>query len=174
LWEALLDGTIDMIATDHAPHAPEEKMRSNIWSCDCGFPGVETQMPIMLTEINRGRMTIGDYVRWSAANPAKAWGLYPRKGVLQVGSDADIVVVDMDRDDLIDQAALHSRSRISPWHGRAITGRPRHTIVRGQVVVRDGELVGAPGWGKPARQSMPPAHPRNTDKTMLAITGGTP
>ncbi len=73
-----------MIATDHAPHAPEEKMRGNIWSCDCGFPGVETQMPIMLTEVNRGRMSIGDYVRWSAVNPAKAWGLYPT--AISVGS----------------------------------------------------------------------------------------
>jgi dihydroorotase len=174
LWEALLDGTIDMIATDHAPHAPEEKMRGNIWSCDCGFPGVETQMPIMLTEVNRGRMTISDYVRWSAVNPAKAWGLYPRKGTLQVGSDADIVVVDMDRNEIIDQAALHSRSKISPWHGRAITGRPLHTIVRGEIVVRDGELTGRPGWGKPVAQSIPPAHPRNTDKTMVAITGRKP
>jgi len=171
LWQALLDGTIDMIATDHAPHAPDEKTRANIWSCDCGFPGVETQMPIMLTEVNRGRMTIMDYVRWSAANPAKAWGLFPRKGTLQVGSDADIVIIDLDREEQIDQAALHSRSKISPWHGRTVTGRPRHTIVRGRVVVRDGALVGSPGWGKPVRQSMPPAHPRNTDKTTIAITG---
>jgi dihydroorotase-like cyclic amidohydrolase len=169
LWEALHDGTIDMIATDHAPHAPEEKQRANIWTCDCGFPGVETQMPIMLTEVNRGRMTLRDYVRWSAVNPAKAWGIFPGKGVIQVGSDADIVVVDLDCDDFIDQCALHSRSKISPWHGRAITGRPRHTIVRGRVVVRDGELVGKPGWGRPVRQSMPEAKPRNTDKSMAAI-----
>jgi dihydroorotase-like cyclic amidohydrolase len=55
LWDALMDGTIDMIATDHAPHTPEEKTRDSIWSCDCGFPGVETQMPLMLTEVNRER-----------------------------------------------------------------------------------------------------------------------
>jgi dihydroorotase len=172
LWAALHDGTIDMIATDHAPHAPEEKRRADIWSCDCGFPGVETQMPIMLTEVNRGRMTISDYVRWSAANPAKAWGLFPRKGVLQVGSDADIVIADLACDEFIDQRELHSRSKISPWHGRAITGRPRHTIVRGRVVVRDGRLVGEPGWGRPVRQQMPAAHPRNEDKTMAAILRG--
>jgi allantoinase len=169
LWQALCDGTIDMIATDHAPHAPEEKLRSNIWTCDCGFPGVETQMTIMLTEINRGRMTISDYVRWSAVNPAKAWGLFPRKGVLQPGSDADIAIVDLDHDGIIDQAALHSRSKISPWHGRVIKGSPRHTIVRGRVVVRDGELVGEAGWGRPVRQEMRPPQPRNSDKTMAAI-----
>ncbi len=172
LWQALLDGTIDMIATDHAPHSPEEKLRSNIWTCDCGFPGVETQMPIMLTEVNLGRMTISDYTRWSAVNPAKAWGLFPRKGAIQVGSDADIVVVDLDCHGVIDQRVLHSRSKISPWHGRSITGQPRHTIVRGRVVVRDGELVGGSGWGRPAQQAMPPAHPRNSDKTMAAILRG--
>src|SRR5216683_303390 len=71
LWDALMDGTIDMIATDHAPHAPEEKTRNDIWTVDCGFPGVETQMPLMLTEVAAGRMSICDYVRKSAANPAK-------------------------------------------------------------------------------------------------------
>ena len=82
IWAALLDGTIDLIATDHAPHAPEEKTRNDIWTVDCGFPGVETQMPLMLTEVNAGRMSICDYVRMSAFNPARIWGLYPRKGAL--------------------------------------------------------------------------------------------
>ena len=72
IWAALLDGTIDLIATDHAPHAPEEKTRNNIWTVDCGFPGVETQMPLMLTEVNAGRMSICDYVRMSAYNPARS------------------------------------------------------------------------------------------------------
>ncbi len=96
LWAALADGTIDMIATDHAPHTPEEKTRNDIWAVDCGFPGVETQMPLMLTEVDRGRMSICDYVRLSAFNPAKIWGLYPRKGAIAPGSDADIAIVDLD------------------------------------------------------------------------------
>ncbi|MBV9825156.1 MAG: allantoinase AllB [Alphaproteobacteria bacterium] len=170
LWQALLDGTIDMIATDHAPHAPEEKQRASIWTCDCGFPGVETQMSIMLTEINRGRATISDYVRWSAVNPAKAWGLFPRKGVIQPGADADIAIVDLAAEGTIDQRALHSRSKITPWHGRPTRGRPRDTIVRGRVVVRDGVLIGEPGWGRPVRQAMREPAPHNTDKTMGAIT----
>src|SRR6266567_5110580 len=83
LWAALADGAVDVIATDHAPHSPEEKTRNDIWTVDCGFPGVETQMPLMLTEVNAGRFSISDYVRWSASNVAKLWGLYPRKGVIQ-------------------------------------------------------------------------------------------
>jgi len=169
LWQALRDGTVDMIATDHAPHTPEEKTRASIWDCDCGFPGVETQMPLMLTEMNAGRMSLNDYVRWSARNPAMAWGLYPRKGVLQVGSDADIVIVDAGREQRIDQATLHSRSHISPWHGRLIKGAPVMTLVRGRVVMDDGKLVGEKGWGRPVRQHMPEPHPRNTDKTSAAI-----
>ena len=169
LWQGLTDGTIDMIATDHAPHLPDEKSHRSIWQCECGFPGVETQMRVMLTEVNRGRITLNQYVRWTAVNPAHAWGLYPRKGVLQPGADADIVIVDMERRETIDQEALHSRSRISPWHGRTVQGVPICTIVRGAVVMRDGEVVGAPGWGRPVQQRMPRARPRNTDKTSAAI-----
>ena len=111
LWDALADGTIDVIATDHAPHSPEEKTRNDIWTVDCGFPGVETQMPLMLTEVNAGRFNICDYVRWSAVNPAKIWGLYPRKGVIQPGADADIAIVDLAREWSIDDAKLQSLRR---------------------------------------------------------------
>ena len=170
LWEALREGVVDMIATDHAPHLPEEKTRPIVWQCDCGFPGVETQMPLMLTEVNRGRMSICDYVRWACANPAKAWGLFPSKGVIQPGADADIVLVDMKREWSIDQSQLFSKSKISPWHGRQVRGGPVLTMVRGRVVMEGGRIVGEPGWGKPAQQKMPPAAPRNVDKTTAAIT----
>jgi dihydroorotase len=173
LWNALMDGTIDMIATDHAPHAPDEKTRNDIWTVDCGFPGVETQMPLMLTEINRGRATIQDYVRWSAEAPAKIWGLHSRKGALTVGSDADIAIVDLNRSWTIDDALIQSRSKISPWHGRQATALPIHTIVRGRFVMKDRTLQeGARGTGRSvhAIQQMPLASPRNTDTTMTVIT----
>ena len=176
LWNALMDGTIDMIATDHAPHAPDEKTRNDIWIVDCGFPGVETQMPLMLTEINRGRATIQDYVRWSAESPAKIWGLYPRKGALTVGSDADIAIVDLNRSWTIDDAQIQSRSKISPWHGREATALPIHTIVRGRFVMKDRILQeNARGTGRSvhAIQQMPQATPRNTDSTMAVITSNT-
>src|SRR5580692_7395804 len=173
IWDALMDGTVDIIATDHAPHTREEKTRNDIWTVDCGFPGVETQMPLMLTEVNRGRATLQDYVRWSAEAPAKIWGLYPRKGTLTVGSDADIAIVDLKRNWTIDDALIQSRSKISPWHGRQATALPIHTIVRGRFVMKDRTLQEhARGTGRSvhAIQEMPPAKPCNTETTMSAIT----
>ena len=166
LWEALCDGTIDMIATDHAPHAQAEKVSENIWACDCGFPGVETQMPLMLTQIARQRASLMDYVRWTAVNPAKAWGLYGVKGVIAPGAHADIAIVDMERRGVLDQDRLHSIGKTSPWHGWEVQGVPLHTIVRGRFVMRNGSLVGdACGWGRSVKgvQRMPPAQPRNME-----------
>ena len=172
LWAALADGTIDLIATDHAPHTPEEKTRNDIWAVDCGFPGVETQMPLMLTEVNNGRMSICDYVRKSSFNPAKIFGLFPRKGAIQVGADADLAIVDLARSQTLDDAALHSRSKITPFNGRAIQGLPLHTLVRGRFIMKDRQLsAGVKGWGRSvhAIQHMPSPRPRNTELTMQAI-----
>jgi dihydroorotase len=175
LWAALADGAIDIIATDHAPHAPAEKTRNDIWTVDCGFPGVETQMPLMLTEVNAGRMSISDYVRWSAANPAKIWGLYPRKGVVQAGAQADLALVDLGRESVIDDALLQSRSKATPWHGRPVRGLPIHTLVRGRFVMRERALVPETrGWGRSVHtlQQLPAAAPRNVEQTMEAIVRG--
>ncbi len=170
LWQALREGVIDMLATDHAPHLPEEKARASVWQCDCGFPGVETQMPLMLTEVNRGRLSISDYVRWACVNPAKAWGFFPNKGVIQPGADADVVLVNPGREWTLDQSQLFSKSKISPWHGRRVQGAPVLTLVRGKIVMEGGRLVAEPGWGKPAKQKMPAPAPRNVDKTTAAVT----
>ncbi|MBV9077469.1 MAG: dihydroorotase family protein, partial [Methylobacteriaceae bacterium] len=173
LWVALADGTIDLIATDHAPHSPEEKTRNDMFDVDCGFPGVETQMPLMLTAMHAGRMTIMDYVARSAAKPAKTFGLYPRKGVIAPGAEADIAVVDLAREWTIDDAKLQSRAKITPWHGRKVQGLALHTLVRGRFVMRDRALVeGTRGLGRSVHviQQMPAATPRNTDQTLVSIT----
>jgi dihydroorotase len=172
IWQALLDGTIDLIATDHAPHTPEEKTRNDIWNVDCGFPGVETQMPLMLTAVNAGRMSISDYVRMSAFNPARIWGLYPRKGALVPGADADIAIVDLARAHTIEDAKLMSRSKISPWNGRKVKGLPIHTVVRGRFVMKDRTLVpGSKGWGRSVHkiQDMPPPAVRHAETSLKAV-----
>jgi dihydroorotase len=173
LWQALGNGTVDIIATDHAPHSREEKTRNDMFDVDCGFPGVETQMPLMLTEVNAGRMTIMDYVAMSAAKPAKIFGLYPRKGVIAPGAEADIAVVDLTHEWTIDDARVQSRAKISPWQGRKVKGLPVHTIVRGRFVMRDRALSeGTRGHGRSVHtiQKMPAAMPRNIDQTMNAVT----
>jgi dihydroorotase len=173
LWAAIRDRTIDMISTDHAPHTSEEKHRDDIWTADCGFPGVESQMPLMLTAVARGEISIVDYMRLSSVAPARAFGLYPRKGALIPGADADLTMVDLAANSRIDQAMLHSaRARITPFHGHALKGLPVHTLVRGGFVMRDRELVAeARGWGKSVRriQQMPTPAPRNIEHTTAAI-----
>ncbi|MGD9769591.1 MAG: dihydroorotase family protein [Pseudolabrys sp.] len=148
LWQALMDGTIDIISTDHAPHLPAEKRHESIWDCAPGFPGVETSMRLMLTEVSRGRMTLPDYVRMACAMPAKAFNLYPRKGVLAAGADADIVLVDMNKRGLINAADLHSIGNATPFEGFEVVGMPVRTMVRGRTVALNGMPVGRPGWGR--------------------------
>ena len=144
LWQALLTGDLDSIATDHAPHLREEKLSPNVWNALSGFPGVETVLPLMLTQVNAGRMSLEEYVRWHCENPARIWGLYPRKGVIRVGSDADLTLIDLDRRGVIKAEQLHSKSKITPYEGMHIHGAPLCTIMRGHVVMRDGELFGEP------------------------------
>ncbi|MCZ8182651.1 MAG: dihydroorotase family protein [Beijerinckiaceae bacterium] len=175
IWQALQSGVVDMIATDHAPHTPEEKSKAVIWEADCGFPGVETQMPLMLNEVARGRITLEHYVKISAENPARAFGLWPAKGRIEAGAHADIAVVDMARKETITAAALHSRGKITPFEGVEVTGVPIHTLVRGRFVQRDRRLVEeTSGWGRQVTsiQRMPPARPRNTGQTLAAVLRG--
>ena len=126
-------------------------------------------MPVMLTQVNSGRMSINQYVQWSAHAPAHAWGCYPNKGVIQAGSDADIVIADLTGGRTIDNADLHSKSKVTAWHGFETTASVDWTLVRGRVVVKERELVGDQGWGKPVKQKMPEPAPQNLDKTMEAI-----
>jgi allantoinase len=174
LWQALRDGVVDMLATDHAPHSIPEKTDPNVWRCCSGFPGVETAVPLMLTEVAAGRISLAHYVRLSAVNPAKAWGLFPRKGALQVGSDADIAIVDLAREGRVRAAALHSKSKITPFEDRPVRGLPVATLVRGKLVARDGELVGPAGWGRAVEPTMPAPAPCNPDWTSAAIVKPAP
>ena len=152
LWQAIDKGLIDILTTDHAPHSIAQKTRSNIWDNSCGLLGVESLLPLMLTEVRRGRLTLERLVALCSTNPAKVWNLYPGKGALCVGADADMVLVDMNRSSRIDQSKLHSKQRVSGWHGRSIEGLPVRTIVRGKTVMLNSELVGAAGWGRRVQQ----------------------
>ena len=171
IWQGFRSGVIDMIATDHAPHLPEEKIRNRIWDADCGFPGVETQMPLMLTQVSQGLLTLEEYVKKSAANPAKAFGLWPMKGRIGAGAHADIAIVDMKREETVSAERLHSRGKITPFEGYKTTGAPVHTLVRGKFVQKNRKLVEqAAGHGKQVTdiQRMPTPRPVNTDRYLQA------
>jgi dihydroorotase len=144
IWRALLDGSVDTLASDHAPHSEEEKWRPSVWDALSGFPGVETLVPVMLNEVSRGRLPITRLVDATAERPARIYGIYPRKGSLEVGSEADAIVVNLDTRWTIQDRNLHSKTRVSPWDGYEVTGAVDTTIVRGMVVARDGQPVGAP------------------------------
>ncbi|MFQ5913874.1 MAG: dihydroorotase family protein [Nitrospinota bacterium] len=149
-WSALANGDIDGIGTDHAPHTIQEKEpgRKDVWSCPPGFPAVETSLPLTLTKCAEGGLTLTRLAELMSAGPAKLLGLYPRKGAIRVGSDADLTIVDYPVEEVIDQKKLHSKCGWSPFDGWTVRGVPVMTILRGKVVMRDGEITGAPGDGR--------------------------
>lgn len=136
LWDGLSKGTVDFVATDHAPFDWDtEKNGADIWQAFSGFPGVETMLPLMLTEgYHAGRLSLSRMVQVLSENPARQYGLYPRKGALQVGSDADFVLVDLERRWVFSATEQESRAKYSPFHGRVMIGKPVQTFVRGQRV----------------------------------------
>ncbi|QCW02491.1 allantoinase AllB [Natrinema pallidum] len=153
LWDVGIDqGAIDCIATDHAPHTPTEKKVDdpfgNTWDAISGFVGLETEIPVMLSFVDQGRLTLEEWVRRHSTRPAQVWGMYPQKGSLQVGTDADFTIVDPDREwTLADRTELHSKNCVTPFEGETFTGKAIATVVRGDVVAEDGTVVGESGYG---------------------------
>ncbi len=150
LWAAVSDGTVDILATDHAPHTRAEKAKPYPES-PAGMPGVQTLVPVMLDHVAHGRLTLERFVDLTSAGPQRVFNL-AGKGRIAVGYDADFTLVDLQARRVIDDAQQASRVGWTPFHGMAVTGWPLATIIRGTVVMRDGELIGTPG-GKQCRFS---------------------
>lgn len=151
LWDALAKGVIDIVATDHAPGTKEEKEIGwgNIWTAQIGIPGVETLLPLMLGEgVAKGRLTLERLVDALCTKPAQTFGLYPRKGVIREGSDADLVLVDLKKEVTIAAEKLHYKVGWTPYEGVGVKGMPVMTISRGTIVAEDGDVVGKPGHGQ--------------------------
>ena len=145
LLEGLNDGRVNMIATDHSPHTAEEKLTGDIWTAISGFPGVETSVRFFLTNgYHTGRMTLQQLARATSEGPAKTWDIYPQKGAIALGSDGDLTIIDLNKEGVIRDDDLHSKNHVTPFDGRKTKGQPVATIVRGRIVMRDGELVGEP------------------------------
>lgn len=138
LWQALLDGVIDFIATDHAPHTLEEKAQEYP-NTPSGMPGVETSLPLMLTQAMQGRCTVAQVSNWMSKAVAKAYGI-PQKGAIAPGYDADLVLVDLNTYRPVRREELLTKCRWSPFEGWNLTGWPVMTIVGGQIVYDKGQL----------------------------------
>jgi len=136
LWQALLDGHIQVIATDHAAHTLEEKMQPYPDS-PSGLPAVENSLALMLDQANRGRCTIQQIVHWMSDAPARVWDVV-NKGRIEVGYDADLVLVDMNKRETVLDENQQTKCRWSPWHGAELQGWPVRTWVMGHEVFRDG------------------------------------
>ncbi|MBL8577082.1 MAG: dihydroorotase [Mesorhizobium sp.] len=150
VWQGVAQGVIDVLGSDHAPHTLEEKQKPYP-SSPSGMTGVQTLVPIMLDHVNAGRLTLERFVDLSSHGPNRIFGI-SRKGRIAAGYDADFTIVDMKRSETITNAQQGSKAGWTPYDGKKVTGWPVGTIVRGNRIMWDGEIV-TKGQGRPVEFS---------------------
>jgi dihydropyrimidinase len=169
IWEGIRSGVFQTFSSDHCPFRYEgtdgkknPNARSGFRWVPNGIPGVETRLPVFFSEgVSAGRITVNEFVALTATNHAKMYGLYPRKGSIGVGFDADLTLWDPNKRETIRQAILHHGSDYTPWEGFKVTGWPVMTISGGEIVAEDGRITGRAGRGRIlARDLSPYARPR--------------
>lgn len=151
LWNALANGVLDMVVSDHYAPLQAEKERGweNIWEVEGGVPGVETRIMLMISEgFHRRKISLKRLVEILSITPAKVFGLYPEKGLIQVGSDADLTIIDLKEKMTIKAEKLHHRADWTPFDSFKVKGVPKLTMVRGEVVAKEGSFWGREGFGK--------------------------
>ena len=139
------------MASDHAPHTLQEKKAKVVWDVKVGIPNLETTLPLLLTEVNRGRLSIADVARLMAEKPAEIFKLKSR-GYLKEGNNADLTVVDLKRKYKIEASKFHSKAKYSPFDQWTVEGKPVKTFVNGQLIMDNGEIVAKAGSGKIIRR----------------------
>ncbi len=155
VWAGIIDGTLSIFSSDHAPYTfdasgklpkGDDTVFSEIAN---GLPGLETRMPLLFSEgVNKGKISIEKFVEITSTNHAKTYGLYPRKGVIRVGSDADIAVWDQTKQVEISSGMLHDKVGYTPYEGMAVQGWPVVVVSQGNIVVKDNQLLAKPGDGR--------------------------
>jgi dihydroorotase-like cyclic amidohydrolase len=142
-----------MVGSDHCPYEEKEKEAgvNDIWLAPAGAPHVEWMLPLMLDQVNQGRISIQKLVELSSENPARRFGLYPKKGTIQVGSDADLVIVDLKAKKRLTREQMFTKGKATArlYEGKEIQGLPWMTIVRGKAIMRNGKISEeTSGWGR--------------------------
>ena len=150
VWQAIKENQIDSIGTDHVANCLKMKLEGeDIWAALSGFPGIGTLLPIMLSEgVNRGRISLEQLTRLTSTNAAKIFGMYPKKGSLDKGSDADITLIDLKKEKKVTNEIFGGFSDYVIYEGWNLKGWPVKTIVRGELIADDFEVIGKPGYGK--------------------------
>jgi dihydroorotase-like cyclic amidohydrolase len=150
IWDAILDGTIDYIDSDHGPHRLEEIERARVDAskAELGNPQYDNMLSVLLNDVNNGKLALSDIVRLLCENPAKLIGYFPQKGSVTVGADADLVLVDMQKSIDIRDEDIKSKVRWTPYAGWKVTGGPVLTMSRGVVIARNGDVVADYGRGR--------------------------
>jgi dihydropyrimidinase len=163
VWAGLRNDTLQVFSSDHAPFRFDDpqgkKLHGETTSFDKipnGIPGLETRLPLLFSEgVGKGRISLNRFVRLTATNPAKLYGLYPRKGSISIGADADLVIWDPDCSVTIRNTDLHHNVDYTPYEGRVLTGWPKTVVSRGKVIIADGKCHARPGQGQFLRCDAP-------------------
>jgi dihydroorotase (multifunctional complex type) len=151
LWKGVGEGNVDTLGSDHAPHALQEKDAASIWDVKVGVPGLETTLPLVLTEVHHGKLTLTRALELLCEKPAEIFGLTD-KGRLEEGKTADLAVVDFNAKFKIDASKFKSKAKFSPFNRWDAQGKPVKTFVNGQLVMDEGEIVAKPGSGRIIRR----------------------
>jgi dihydroorotase len=152
LWRGVEEGIIDIIASDHAPHLLTEKEGKDPWEAPPGIPGLETALPLMLTQVKRGRISLHRLISMLSERPVQIFGL-KGKGRLAAGFDADLTVIDLKKEGVVSPPNFCSKAKYSPFEGYRTVGKAVKTLVKGELVMDEGEVVGSPGTGEVLRIS---------------------
>ena len=150
LWKSLTNGTIDVLGSDHAPHTKQEKEIGwkNAFKMPSGTPLIQDYLPLLLTEVNNNKLNLERLVYLTSEKPAKIFGLYPLKGALIAGSDADITIIDLNKEYKLKNENMYSKCKWTPFNGKTVKGMPIYTILRGKIIMENGVVNGVKGGGK--------------------------
>ncbi len=157
VWQAIMENQVDTIGTDHVANCLEMKLvGENVWSALAGFPSIGTALPIILSEgVNKDRISLDKLIKLTSVNAAKIFGMYPKKGSLEKGSDADITLIDLKKEMKVSNDLFGGFSDYLVYEGWNLKGWPVKTIVRGELVAEDFEVIGKPGFGKLVDRNLP-------------------